>query len=103
MRMMITSKCKRRVRLIEQDLCEDQSMNMGAEYTMKRLKNKLSSELVDMLVMQLLGFNEVIQEEIADNLDMYVRNHEVHTTGCPSVDYVLDVCYMWIAAELGEV
>ena len=33
MRMMITTKCKRRVRLIEQDLCEDQSMNMGAEYT----------------------------------------------------------------------
>ncbi len=103
MRMMITTKCKRRVRLIEQDLCEDQSMNMGAEYTMKRLKNKLSSELVEMLVMQLLGFNEVIQEEIADYIEMYVRNHEVHTTGCPSVDYVLDVCYMWIAAELGEV
>ena len=89
MRMMITTKCKRRVRLIEQDLCEDQSMNMGA--------------LVEMLVMQLLGFNEVIQEEIADNIELYVRNHEVRTTGCPSVDYVLDVCYMWIAAELGEV
>ena len=68
MRMMITTKCKRRVRLIEQDLCEDQSMNMGA-----------------------------------DNIELYVRNHEVRTTGCPSVDYVLDVCYMWIAAELGEV
>jgi hypothetical protein len=55
-----------------------------------------------MLVLQLLGFNEMIQEEIADNLALYVRNHEVRTTGCPSVDYVLDVCYMWIAAELGE-
>ena len=103
MKMMITRKSKRRVRLVEQNLCYDQSMNMGAEYTMKRLKNRLSSELVEMLVLQLLGFNEMIQEEIADNLDLYVRNHEVRTTGCPSVDYVLDVCYMWIAAELGEV
>ena len=102
MKMMITRKSKGRVRLVEQDLCEDQSMNMGAEYTMKRLKSRLSSELVEVLVEQLLGFNEVIQEEIADYIDMYVRNHEVHTTGCPSVDYVLDVCYMWIAAELGE-
>ena len=47
--------------------------------------------------------NEMIQDEMADNLDLYVRNHEVKTTGCPSVDMVLDVCYMWIAAELGEI
>ena len=102
MKMMIITKGKRIVRVIEEDLSEYQGMNRCAEYTMKRLERKLSTELVEMLIEQLLGFNEVIQEEMADNLDLYVRNHEVKTTGCPSVDLVLDVCYMWIAAELGE-
>ena len=101
--MMIIKKGKRRVRLVEEDLRDYQGMNKCAEYTMKRLERKLSTELVDMLITQLLGFNEVIQVEMADNLDLYVRNHEVKTTGCPSVDMVLDVCYMWIAAELGDI
>ena len=101
--MMIIKKGKRRVRLVEEDLRDYQGMNKCAEYTMKRLERKLSTELVDMLITQLLGFNEVIQVEMADNLDLYVRNHEVKTTGCPSVDLVLDVCYMWIAAELGDI
>ena len=100
--MMIITKGKRVVRVINENLSEYQGMNKCAEYTMKRLERKLSTELVEMLIEQLLGFNEVIQEEMADNLDLYVRNHEVKTTGCPSVDLVLDVCYMWIAAELGE-
>ena len=100
--MMIVTKSKRMVRVIDEDLSEYQGMNRCAEYTMKRLERKLSTELVEMLIEQLLGFNEVIQEEMADNLELYVRNQEVKTTGCPSVDLVLDVCYMWIAAELGE-
>ena len=103
MEMMIIKKGRKVVGVINEDLREFQNMNKSAEYTMKRLERKLSPELVEMLITQLEGFNEMIQDEMADNLDLYVRNHEVKTTGCPSVDMVLDVCYMWIAAELGEI
>jgi hypothetical protein len=27
--------------------------------------------------------------------------HVIHTTGCPSADYILEACYRWIAEEQG--
>ena len=38
-----------------------------------------------------------------DEMDMvdYVCNHIVRTTGCPSADCVLEICYAWIAEEKG--
>ena len=41
------------------------------------------------------------QLEMAENLVMFACEHIAHTTGCDSVDMVLDVCYSWIAAEQG--
>ena len=99
--MFIVRKA-RKLKLVEQNLCEYQSMNQRAEYTVRGLNKKLSDDLVEMLVQQLMGFHEYMQEEIADDLELFVKKKVVKTTGCPSVDCVLDVCYMWIAAELGE-
>ena len=101
-KMMIMKKSRTRVRLVAEDYTMDQSVNKSAEYLMKRLERHLSPELVNMLIEQMLGFNEWMQQEMAYDMDLFVREHEVRTTGCPSVDYVLDVCYMWIAAEKGE-
>lgn len=100
--MMIMKKSRKKVRLVEEDYTLDQSVNKSAEYLMKRLQRHLSPELVNMLIEQMLGFNEWMQQEMAYDMDLFIREHEVRTTGCPSVDYVLDVCYMWIAAEKGD-
>ena len=99
--MMIMKKSKVKVRLVAEDYTMDQSVNRSAEYMMKRLERNLSPELVNVLIEQMLGFNEWMQQEMAYDMDLFIREHEVRTTGCPSVDYVLDVCYMWIAAEMG--
>lgn len=101
-KLKIMEKSKRKLRLVEENYCEDQCVNKSAEYLVKRLRGKLSPELVNMLIQQMLGFNEWIQQEMAYDFALFIREHEVRTTGCPSVDYVLDVCYMWIAAELKE-
>ena len=42
-----------------------------------------------------------MQLEMAENLVVFACEHIAHTTGCDSVDMVLDVCYSWIAAEQG--
>ena len=101
-KMMIMKKSKVRVRLVAEDYTMDQSVNRSAEYLMKRLERNLSPELVNVLIEQMLGFNEWMQQEMAYDFELFIREHEVRTTGCPSVDYVLDVCYTWIAAELKE-
>ena len=31
----------------------------------------------------------------------YGYQHIANSTGCPSVDFILDVCYTWIATEQG--
>jgi hypothetical protein len=54
-----------------------------------------------MPMQQLLGFHGDMQLDMAENLVVFACEHIAHTTGCDSVDMVLDVCYSWIAAEQG--
>ena len=46
--MFIVRKA-RKLRVVEQNLCEYQSMNQRAEYTVRGLNKKLSDDLVEML------------------------------------------------------
>ena len=64
-KMMIMKKSRTRVRLVAEDYTMDQSVNKSAEYLMKRLERHLSPELVNMLIEQMLGFNEWMQQEMA--------------------------------------
>ena len=64
-------------------------------------QNFNSPQLYGMLMQQLLGFHGDMQLEMAENLVVFACEHIAHTTGCDSVDMVLDVCYSWIAAEQG--
>ena len=64
-------------------------------------EEKTAGELYGMLMQQLLGFHGDMQLEMAENLVVFACEHIAHTTGCDSVDMVLDVCYSWIAAEQG--
>lgn len=87
------------VKVINQDLSYEQHVDSIAMDVMDCLEDRVSPQLLDLLKEMLLGFNEDMQLEIADDLLDFVHGHVVHTTGCPSADSILMACYMWIAEE----
>lgn len=89
------------VAVIEQDLKNEQQVSYEAMKVMGYLEDELSSDLCDQLKAMLLGFSRDMQAEIASDMLMFVEDKIMFTTGCESVDYVLDVCYHWIAEEQG--
>lgn len=89
------------VKVFEHDLSCEHSIEGVAMSIMEIVENMVSPELFDMLKDMLLGFNDDMQLEIADDLLDFAHGHVIHTTGCPSADYVLDMCYAYIAAEHG--
>ena len=60
-----------------------------------------SPQLYGMLIQQLLGFHADMQYEMAVDLVIFAYQRIANSTGCPSVDFILDVCYTWIATEQG--
>ena len=58
-------------------------------------------QLYGMLIQQLLGFHADMQLEMAEDLVIFSYQHIANSTGCPSVDFILDVCYTWIATDQG--
>ena len=101
-KLRIMEECSRKLILVEEDYYDNQTVDKSAEYLVKRFRRKVSPEMGDMLIEKMLGFNEWMQQEMAYDFELFIREHEVRTTGCPSVDYVLDVSCAWLAAELKE-
>ncbi len=89
------------VRVIDQDLTGGFSIDGVANEVTHCLEDKVNPDLLELLNLMLLGFNEEMQLEIADDLLDFACSHVVHTTGCLSADAVLKSCYGWIAAEQG--
>ncbi len=89
------------IKVIEQDLRDGYSIDGTSKIIMDCLEDKVSPDLLELLKQMLLGFNDDMQLEIADNLLDFAHGHVVHTTGCPSADAVLAACYKWIAEEKG--
>lgn len=89
------------VKVIKQNLRYEHSIEGGAMSILEIIKKRVSPELFETLNDLLLGFNDAMQLEMADNLLDFTHGHVIHTTGCPSADYVLDICYASIAAEHG--
>lgn len=87
----------------DDDLMEVQCMEHDAESVMHRLENRVSKSLLFMLNQQLLGFSSQMQQELAMDMVDYVCDDVMRMTGCPSADYVLDICYAWIEEEKGGV
>lgn len=92
---------EKNIKVIEQDLRDEYSVDGVSMTIMNCLKGKVSPDLLELLMQMLLGFNEDMQLEMADNLLDFAYGHVVHTTGCLSADAVLKSCYSWIAAEKG--
>lgn len=89
------------VKVIKQDLANQYGMDVSAFMLMDALQRKVSPELWDLLYQMLLPFADSMQLEIADDLLDFANGYVIHTTGCPSADAVLEVCYRWIAEERG--
>ncbi len=96
-----TVSLEKTLKVYEQDLTYQFSVDGTAQYVMECLEDKVSPKLLDVLNAMLLGFNDDMQLEIADDLLDFAYGQVVHTTGCPSADAVLNACYTWIAEEKG--
>lgn len=96
-----TVSLEKTLKVYEQDLTYQFSVDGIAQYVMECLEDKVSPELLELLNAMLLGFNDDMQLEIADDLLDFAHGHVVHTTGCWSADAVLKSCYEWIAEEHG--
>lgn len=88
-------------RVIDQNLKGEYNYDSTAIRVLENLEGRVSTQLYDMIRDMLLGFEEGMQLEIADNLLDFAVKHVIHTTGCPSADYILEACYRWIAEEQG--
>ena len=95
----MVKRIARSVQVENQDLRSEFGLNPSAERELTALENKVSPQLFGMLVQQLMGFHADMQVEMAEDLVIFSYQHIAHSTGCPSVDYVLDICYAWIADE----
>ena len=83
------------------DLVADYGLDRKAEGFMAQVEDEVSEELLETLKFQLLGFCKEMQREMAEDLLFFALGHVAYTTGCPSADYVLDICYTLIATEHG--
>ena len=88
-------------RLIDQDLKGEYRYDVTAIRVLENLEDRVSIQLYDMIRDMLLGFEDGMQLEIADNLLDFVTMHVIHTTGCPSADFILEACYILIAEDQG--
>ena len=99
--MIKTVSLEKTLKVYEQDLTYQFSVDGTAHDLMECLKEKVSPALLDTLNAMLLGFNDDMQLEIAGDLLDFAYGQMVQTTGCPSADAVLNACYTWIAEEKG--
>ena len=86
-------------KVIAQDLSDDFGIDERAARIMQLVSDEVSDDLLGMLIGELQGFCNQMQIEMAEDMLDFALAHVVHTTGCPSVDYVLDYCYSHIAME----
>ena len=86
-------------KVITQDLSNEFGIDERAARIMRLVEGEVSEDLLYMLLGELQGFCGQMQIEMAEDLLDFALAHVVHTTGCPSVDYVLDYCYSHIAME----
>ena len=100
-RLVIPPLLVKDVKVEDEDMSMDFPVAKKAEREMETIRKKVSQGLFDLLTMQLMGFRGDMQYVMAENLVIFTCDHTAYTTGCPSVDTVLDICYTWIADEQG--
>lgn len=89
------------VKYFEMDYSSEYGIDAIALSVLECLEDKVSDELWHFLYKILLGFNNEMQLEIADDLLDFAYRQMIHTTGCFSADAALITCYKLIAEEKG--
>lgn len=87
------------VKVFHQNLLSEHQMDPIAEKVMEDLNGRISPMLYGALMRSIRGFDEVMQLEMAECLVGFAKSHRAWTTGVDSADFILDVCYLMIAAE----
>ena len=100
-RKMIIRQIAKDVQMRPMDLTQGFGLAKLAVLKLTELERKVSPDLYSLLEEQLLGFGGDMQIEMAEDLVIFAKEQIAKTTGCQGADYVLDVCYAWIASELG--
>ena len=84
---------------IVQDMTDEYDIDERASRIIQLIEGEVSDRLLDVLRLELQGFCPEMQVEMAEDLLDFALGHVVHTTGCRSVDFILDYCYTQIAFE----
>ena len=100
-RFLTIDSLNKPVRVIKRDLANQYGVDATAFMVMDVLQEKVSPELWNLLYAMLLPFAAEMQLEMADDLLDFAHGYVIYTTGSPSADAVLEVCYRWIAEERG--
>ena len=98
-RTMFVENFARVNKVLVQNLCDEYFINERAANVLMLMQGEVSEGLLRMLIQELQGFCDRMQLEMAEDMLDFALGHVVHTTGCPSADYVLDYCYTHIAME----
>lgn len=98
-RRMFVERFAKVNKVLIQNLCSEYDIDERAANVMQLMKGEVSDGLLHMLVLELQGYCGTMQLEMAEDLLDFALGHVVHTTGCKSVDLVLDYCYTHIAME----
>lgn len=85
------------------NLRKEYPLNPSAERELSGLQKDVTPELYGNLIQMLLGFHADMQVEMAENLVIFTYEHVAYRTECPAVDFILDICYTWIAVEQADV
>ena len=91
-RNFLVKRFAKDVQIEYQDLRSEFGLVRRAESELSTIKKLVSPQLYGMLVQQLLGFHANMQVEMAEDLVVFTCQSLAHSTGCSSVDMVLDVC-----------
>ena len=100
-RKFLVRQLANEVRISNQDLRKNFKVNPSALKELGTIEKMVSPELFYTLAQMLQGFHDDMQLEMAEDLVVFAREQVAHTTKCFGADYVLDVCYGFIASELG--
>ena len=94
-------KCTKGVKVVDEHLLPEHQLTRLAERELMNLQGRVSEELYGILSYHVRGFDEEMQLVMAENLVDFAKTHVAYTTGVPSADLMLDICYKMIAMEHG--
>lgn len=93
---------ERENKVFNRDMRHECHINVTAKSVMECIKGRVSKKLYDDMMDYLLGFNDDMQLEIANNLLDAVFHGWEHYIGIPHIDNIMKNFYFLIAEEMAN-